>query len=220
MAVGVDEACFDDGIEAGAFFIGETGVLSVLFRAREIDFLVSDIEVATEEDGLFGFLKGVYVGEEIFVPLHPVVEAAELVLRVWSVDGDEAIGWKFESDDAAFAIVFLDSHTEGDVFGFLFCENRGARVAGLFGRVPVGMIAAKFEREIYLFGASFRFLEAENVRLFLCDEIGETFLDDCADAVDVPGEEFHWEEGKRKQPRIKETRLEVLVEVGRADFIV
>ena len=72
MTESVDESSFDEGSESSALFVGESGALAIGFWASEVDFLVGDVEITTEEDWFtFGFQR-FEVTEEGFVPTHAI----------------------------------------------------------------------------------------------------------------------------------------------------
>lgn len=52
VAEGVNESCVEEGVEFGAFFIGEAGVLAVFLGSGEVDLVVGDVEIAAEDDRL------------------------------------------------------------------------------------------------------------------------------------------------------------------------
>jgi hypothetical protein len=197
VAEGVDEAGLDEFGEAGAFFGGEAGAFEVSFGAGEVDFLVGDVEITGGHDGFaFGF-EGFEVFAEGDVPFHAIGEAEEFIFGVGGVDGDEEEVGEFEGDDSAFFVAFgafFAADSEADAEGFGLGEDGGAGVAGFFGGVPVSAVAGEIEGEVDLFGAGFCFLEAEDVRVVFEDEVGEVLFEDGADAVDVPGNEFHGRE--------------------------
>ena len=180
-------------IETSALGIGEAGVLAVFLGPREVDFLVGDVEIAAEDDGLGLGLAGDVLAEG-GVPCEAVGQAAEAVLCVGRVNVDEGEVGIFERENAAFFVVFLDAEAFFDVERLLSGENGDAGVAGFFGGAPVVLVAAELEREFDLLGAGFGFLEAEDVGVLGGDEVGEAFFDGGADAVDVPGNEFHGKE--------------------------
>lgn len=194
VAEGVDEAGVDKISEASAFFGGEAGAFVISLWAGEVDFLVGDIEISAGDDGLaFGF-EGLEIFAEGDVPFHAVWEAEEFVFGVWGVDGDEEEVGEFEGDDAALFVAFgtfFAADAEADAEWFGLGEDGSAGVAGLFSGIPVGAVAGEVEGEVDLLGTGFCFLEAEDVGVVFEDEVGEVFFEDGADAVDVPGDEFH-----------------------------
>lgn len=123
--------------------------------------------------------------------MHAEVESSEFALGVGGVDGDEVEVLEFGGDDAAFRVEFVDAQSVGDFEWGNLGKDGGARVAGFIGGVPVSLVGAEFEWEFDLFGSGLGFLEAEDVGLFGADEVGESFLQGGADAVDVPADEFH-----------------------------
>ena len=83
----------------------------------------------------------------------------------------------------------VDNLQGSDVFVH---KNGGAGIAGAVGRVPDFLVVWKINFCLALFG--FGLLEAENVWGILVDKALEgAFFDNGAEAVDVPGIEFHME---------------------------
>ena len=127
-------------------------------------------------------------------------------MSVGRVDVDEEEFGVFQGDHAAFLIVLVDSDPEANVEGLGFGEDAGSGVAGFFGGIPVGFVAAEIEWKFDLLWAGLGFLKAEEIRLMLENEVGKVFLQDGAQAIDVPGYEFHGDMLKEKQPRPRGNR--------------
>src|SRR5262245_11278888 len=102
---GVQKARFDEGTEASPFLRGKAVVASVGFGMGEVQFGVSDIEVATKDCGFLA-RKPFEVAKEFAVPLLPVREAGEFALGVGNVNIDEEEIGIFGGEHAAFAVVF------------------------------------------------------------------------------------------------------------------
>ncbi len=77
-----------------------------------------------------------------------------------------------------------------DLDGFLLREDGGARIAFLFGRVPVLVVVRQIDFRLAFLGLGF--LQAQDVGLVLGDEFlkGSLFYNR-TNAVDVPAVEFH-----------------------------
>ncbi len=179
MAEGVDETRVQKFAKAGSFLRGEAGAFMVGFRAGEIDFLMSDVEVTGGHDRFsFGF-EGFEILAEGDVPFHAIGEAKEFIFGVGRVNGDEEEVGVFEGEDAAFEVTFgalfaTDSKSHAEWFGL--GEDGGAGVAGLHRGVPVDAVASEFEGNIDLLGFGFGFLEAKDVRGVFEDEVGEVLF--------------------------------------------
>lgn len=202
-AEGVDEAGLEEGLEAGALLVGEAMGLVIGAGVGKVFLGVGDIEIAAEDNGLF-LLELFAVGQEGRIPMLPAhVQAGEFALAVGGVNGDQPefgiLGGQDSplfigvTEDVTFYLVFVDNclgQAAGDVERLGFAEDGGAGVAFLFGRVPVFVILWQVDFSLTLF--SFGFLNTQNIRLVLGDKrLKSAFIDDCADAVDVPGVDFH-----------------------------
>ena len=79
------------------------------------------VEVTAHYHRLALCLKAVEEGAEIVFPCHAVVEAAEFVLRVGRVAGDEEEIGHLEGDDSSLVVVLVDAyavaHTERLMLG-------------------------------------------------------------------------------------------------------
>jgi len=194
FAEGVEEAGIDEGSEAVAFFNGEAVVADVGLGVGEVDLGVSDVEVAAEDDGLFLFQR-FQVREEVAVPFLAIGEAGEVALGVGDVNVDEVEVVGLGGEDAAFLVVFDDADVGLDGEGAVFDEDGGAGVAALLGGVPKGLVVRGPEL-LDVVGGALGFLQAEDVRALGIEELKEVFLEDGAEAVDVPGNYFHTAENK------------------------
>ena len=75
QAKAVNKSSLHNGVESGAFLIGEARVPAVALRVGQVDFLMSDIEIAAEDDR-FALLQVGNVLEKGHIPLFgAVVEA-------------------------------------------------------------------------------------------------------------------------------------------------
>ena len=75
QAKAINKSSLHNGVESGAFLIGEARVPAVALRVGQVDFLMSDIEIAAEDDR-FALLQVGNVFEKGHIPLFgAVVEA-------------------------------------------------------------------------------------------------------------------------------------------------
>ena len=91
-------------------------------------------------------------------------------MRVWGVDGDKVEVLHFEGDDASFKVVVGDADAIADRKGSVASENRSARVAFLFGVVPVGGVAV--ESDVELSFLEFGLLETEKIGVKVAKNVG------------------------------------------------
>jgi hypothetical protein len=123
--------------------------------------------------------------------LGPVVETRQLALRIWRVDIDQEKVLVFEGNHAPLAVVLLDPDAVGRALRFLLGKGGGAGIAGFLRGVPMRREAAWPGDLGDLLGFGFDFLQAEYIGLLGGPEFEEAFAEDRAEAVDVPGDEFH-----------------------------
>lgn len=187
-AEGVDEATGEEVGEVLALLVGEAGAVVVGLWVLEVDFLMGDVEVAADEDGL-GAVEHCEVVGEVAVPHAAVVETAQAVLGVGDVDVDEVVVVELEGEDAALVVVEVDADAACDRKGLAAGEDGGAGVAFLLGVVEVGLVAFETVDELAL--GEFCLLQADAVGVERGEDFVEAFLHDGAEAVDVPGYVFH-----------------------------
>ena len=188
---GIDEAGVDERLEFRALFVGEPGVLAVGLRVGQIQFGVRDIEIATDNDRLFLLQLFEVSAEGGFPLLGPVVETREFALGIRGVDIDEVKFLVFEGDNTPLAVVLLDPDAVGGASRFVCGEGGGAGIAGFLRGVPMRREARRPGHLGDLLGFRFDFLQAEHIGLFGGPKFEEAFAEDRAEAVDVPGDEFH-----------------------------
>ena len=149
---------------------------------------MSYVQVTTEDDRLLATVfKMLEIITERLVPLQTVVESAEFVLRVWSIDIDEHELGELGRDDAALGIVLVDTHVHENLLGFLPGEDDGSRIALLLGGIPIVLEGAQFEWKLHLLWPGLCFLQAENIGIFGDECLCGSLFECGADPVDVPG---------------------------------
>ena len=86
-------------------------------------------------------------------------------------------------------IVLVDAQAISDTEWVDACENRGPRIAFLFGIVPITLVA--FELKIDLSFLQLGFLQAKTVCVELGEGVFKAFLAASSETVDVPRYKFH-----------------------------
>ena len=204
FAEGIEETSVYKGGEAVAFLDGEAVVANVGLGVGKVDLGVGDVEVAAKDDGLFLF-QCFQVSQEITVPLLAVGEPGEIALGVGHINVDEVEIVGLGGQDAAFLVVLYNADVRGNGNGFFFNKNGGAGVTSFLGGIPEGFVVGRPEL-LDVFGCAFGFLKAEDVRALGIDEFEEIFLEHGAQAVDVPGNQFH-ERKNKPQMDTDETQI-------------
>ena len=90
--------------ETGALLVRKTRVADVFLRARQIDLLMGDVQVAAEDDGLF-FLEPTHMVQQGPVPLLPEAQAHEPGLRVGHIDIHHVAVGQLRREGAALRVV-------------------------------------------------------------------------------------------------------------------
>ena len=147
------------------------------------------IEVAAYYHGLTLCLKTVEEGTEIVFPCHAVVESAQFVLRVGRVAGDEEEVGHLEGDDSSLVVVLVDAYAVAHAEWLVLGEDGCTRIAFLVGIVPVGLVSV--ERQVKLTCLQLGFLQTEEVGIERLKYFTKAFVAYSAEAIDVPGDEFH-----------------------------
>lgn len=106
LAETVDETGLQQLSEALPLFWCEAGVLLVPFGVLEVDLLVSDVEVAAENQ-TFLFVEVAQVRSEVLVPGFAVVETHQAFAGVGDVGRDQEVTGELGGDDTAFFVVLF-----------------------------------------------------------------------------------------------------------------
>src|SRR6185437_9509774 len=139
QAEGVDEARIEEVLKALALLVGEALAAAVGLGIGEIELGVRHIQVAAENDRLAPFELAA-VGEEGRIPVaEPQLQAAQVILRIGGIDGDEGESLEFRSDQApllrGIALQLIREaklarerlrETIGELQGLLPGEDRGS----------------------------------------------------------------------------------------------
>lgn len=111
---------------------------------------------------------------------------------VGEIDIEENEVFKFGGLDAAFVVEVVVVEAGGEAYGFSFGVDRGSAVAFFGGGMKVGEVSfGVFELFAELAFVGFDFLECEDVWTFVLEPCEEAFFFDGAEAVYVPGDDFH-----------------------------
>src|SRR6202044_285542 len=214
QAEGVDEAGVDKSLESRALLVGESLLAAIGFRIRQIKLGVRDIQVAAKYDRL-GLLQLFAIGEKRRIPmLVPQGEPAQVILGIRRIHSDhEELGELRRDDAALLRAVALQLVGEAESLGefvrktiddlqrFPLGEYRSSRIALLHRRVPIleGIGQLAFDLAAFSLGL----LQAQDIGLMRLEK-GEkqTLLMHGANAVDVPGINFHCG-GTDRQPAPK-----------------
>ena len=171
------------------FLIGEPGVTPISFGVSQVDFLMSDVEVATQHHR---FLMPQFdqVILEVRIPgLVPVAQTGKITLGIGDIHIDQKESVVFAGNHPPFPAVRAVGKILGHPEGFVFGKNRGAGVAFLFREVIVTESIAEI-----ILGNDFRvklhFLQAEKIGFPFLHEGIESLFSTGPQAVDVPGNQF------------------------------
>ena len=188
MAEGIDESGGEQVGELRALLIGETGAVVVGLGVLQVDLLMSDVQISAQDDG-FDLIQLTQVSTEGIFPRHAVGQAGQFLLGIGRVTAHEVEFLKFHGDDTALGVVLRDAdavfHGNRRDAG----EDGRAGIALLFGVVPVALIAG--QHKVGLTGLQFGLLQADDVGVEGEYALGKALVDDGAEAVYVPGNQFH-----------------------------
>ena len=187
----VDKAVVDQRLKFRPFLVGKTGVFPVGPGVGQIVFGVRDIEVAANDDRLFLFQFFEVRAKSGLPLLSAIFQAGQFALGIRRVDIDQEKVLAFEGNHAPLAVVLLNPDAAGGVLGFLLGERGSAGIAGFFRGVPMRREAARPGDLGDLLGFGFDFLQAEHIGLFGVPKFEEALAENRAEAIDVPGDEFH-----------------------------
>ena len=167
-AEGVDKAVLKEAGHLGTLLVGKSGILAVGLRVLEVNLLMRHIKVAAQNYG-FLLVQILYVGKEVVLPCHAVVESAQAVLRVGRVARNEIEALHLERNDTSLVAVLVDADAEGYVHRLFFCKNRRTRVSFLVRVIPVFVITRQIH--LNLIRLQLTLLNAENIRIHLMKNI-------------------------------------------------
>ena len=198
VAERIDEARIEQIGELRALFVGKARVASVRARVLQVDLLMRYVEVAAHhhrlcvarlavgQDALFQVLAH---GAETIVPVHTVVKARQLALRVRRVHVNEPVPLELANDHASLGIKLGHSHFVNHAQGLFLAEHRRARIPLALGIAPILMVARKVHFDLTFL--QLRFLQSEHVGVQLVESVHEALLHDGAKTVNVPRNQSH-----------------------------
>ena len=188
--MGIAPAVAEAGGEQFAHFapllVGEAGVEMVRGGILQVNLLVGDVHVAADHHAL---LRGqaAHIGAERVLPLHPVIQAAQAVLRVGDVHVDQVEDRQLQRDDTPLVVVLVHPYAISHRRRYLPCEDGGAGVAFLVGIVPIALVA--LEGYVELSGLDLRLLKTEEVGIQLLEYLAEALALTGTQAIYVPTNE-------------------------------
>ena len=185
----VGEAGVQQLLKLCALFRAEAGVADVALRVFQVDLGRCNVHVAADHDRLVPVERADELAERI-VPLHPVFQPAQTVLRVRRVDAHKIKLRVFGCDDTALQIVLRQTEVILHVERLGLCEEGSAGVALLLGAAPVLVIPRQLERD--LTGLELRLLQAEDVGVQRAERVREALGHTGAQSVDIPGYKSHF----------------------------
>ena len=160
IAEAVGEAGSQQLVQLAALLIAEARRAAVRAGVFQVDILVCDVQIPADDDGLFG-IQLLQVGAQVVLPLHTVVDARQLVLRVGDIEVDKVKIGVFQRDGASLVVVQILLQPVAHRQGGRFCPDRRAGVTLFVGAVNVLGVAGG--GEVCLAGLHFGFLYAEKV---------------------------------------------------------
>src|SRR6266516_7443851 len=189
FAEGVEEPGLHESGEPGSFLGREAMVFHVCLGIGEVEFGVRHVEVAAEDDGSLLF-KPLEVAEEIAVPPPAVGKPRKFALRVWDIDVHQGEVGVLSGEHATFFVVLGDADAVCHIQWAGLREDSSAGVALLLRSVPVSGVGG-WPELLDVIRTGLGFLHAENVGLLGVEVIEEILPQHGAQAVDVPGNQFH-----------------------------
>ena len=146
------------------------------------------IQVATHDDGLLG-IETQQIGTEIVLPLHAIVQSAQLVLRVGSVASDQEEVGHLKGDDTPLMVVLVDANAVAHAQGLMARVDGCSRIAFLLGIVPIRLVT--WELQVELPFLHLRLLQTEEVGIERLELLAEPFALASAQAIDIPRNKPH-----------------------------
>jgi len=127
---------------------------------------------------------------ERIVPLHPVFQPAQTVLRIRRIDAHEIELRVFGRDHPALKIVLRQAEVILHVERLGLRKDGGAGVTLLLGAAPVLVIPRQLECDLP--GLELRLLQAEDVGVQRAERVREALGHTGAQSVDIPGYKSHF----------------------------
>ena len=139
--------------------------------------------------GQHAFFEPLAEVAERVVPLHAMVDARQLVLRVRRVHVHEPELRELQRHDAPLGIQMREAQAMQGLQRLLFAEYGRAGVTLLLGIAPVLAVLRQIKRGLALL--QLRFLQGNDVGVQLAHDVLEAFFQHGAQAVHVPRDEAH-----------------------------
>ena len=118
-----------------------------------------------------------------------MIQALEAVLGVGGIAGDKVEMLEFQGDQPPLPVQRFVPEPVGNGQGRLLREDGGAGVALLLGAAPELLVTRRIHHQLPRL--HFCLLQAEAIGVGAAEEIIEALLHAGAQAVDVPGNQFH-----------------------------
>ncbi len=99
----VDKSCIDECLKACSFFIRKSSTPTIRFGILKIDISMCHIEIATKNNGLFGF-QSLHMLDKCSIPTLSVFQSLELRFRVGSVNRGKIKIREFEREHSPLII--------------------------------------------------------------------------------------------------------------------
>ena len=141
------------------------------------------IQIPAENNRLL-LVQPTDIVSEIIFPFHTVINTFQLALGIGNVTIDQIKFIKFQCDQPAFMIVFVNPHSVHNLKRLFFCEYRRPRISFFVRIVPVLMIP--FQLQLDLSGLQFCLLHAEDICLHFIKKIYKTLCHTGAQPIDIP----------------------------------
>jgi len=187
-AEAVYKSAFEELCHLAPLLIGEARVSPVAFGIFEVYLPVGNIQVAAEDNGLFGIKSKEIIPEGIF-PCHAVFEPCELTLGVGSIHIHKIKIGILKGDDSSLGIVLGNADAVGNAHGLMLCENARTGIALFLGAVEIQLITGI--GKVQLVGLKFGLLNAEEVCIDEVEKIREALRKAGSESVYIPRYESH-----------------------------
>ena len=195
----VNEAFLQEFVERLPLLGSISGDLFLALGVEDIDLLVSDIKVTSDDNWLvFIISEFVEVRLEVPVPLvDSVLESAQAIAGVRHVCLHEDEFLELGSDNPALAVMFGDAEVVGDRDRLDLGKDSGACVSLLDpAEVPELLVLTGnlfvVVHLVHLFDVDLDLVEADNSGVGLLEELLEiSSLEDRVQSVDVPVPDAH-----------------------------
>ena len=187
-AEGVRKARIQQLGHLAALLIGEARIHAVGLGVLEVDLLMGHVQIAAQQHGL-DLIELLQIRPEVVLPLHAVVQSLQAVLGVGRVAAHQIERAHVAGDDPALVVVLVDADAVGHALHGHAAEHRRAGIALPVGAVEVLLVTGQIHRALPLLHLDL--LQAQHVRIQRLHALIEVLADHRAQAVYVPGYQFH-----------------------------